>query len=221
MVSEEAQADIAFIDAKVAELRLAVGDFRKRHNMFYPGMFDGAPNVPRAELLTNCRVLNDRHEILKHVPPGGRFAEVGTMYGDLIVRVLEICKPSEVHVFDYGMNNIKVENKAKLDAFGKVSYYVGDSSENMAKMPDEFFDVIYVDADHSFAGVWKDLMQAFNLQGIEVRIVIADDIAGGLNFFPPYGVFSAVNKFANENNFRFEYLGLSPFGFHDVALRRW
>jgi Methyltransferase domain len=220
-MSEELERDIANIDSQVLTLRLTINDFRNKHQMLYPGMIDGAPNVPRPELLTNCRVLNDRHEIIRHLPTKRVFAEVGTMFGDFIVRVIEIGQPAEVHIFDYGMNNIRAENKAKLDAYGNVKYYVGDSSQSMAKMPDEYFDAIYIDADHSFDGVWKDLMQAVK-KIAPAGYIICNDYT---NFDPlqvaPYGVYSAVNKFANENNFRFEYIALSPFGFHDVALRRW
>jgi hypothetical protein len=221
MASTTNEADLVLLNHKVSELRSAIADYRKEHKMFYPGMFDGAPNVPRAELLTNCRVLHDRDEIIRHLPKKGKFAEVGTMYGDFIVRVLKINEPAEVHVFDFGMNNIRTEHRVTLDAYGGVRYHVGDSSASMAKMPDEYFDVIYVDADHSFAGVSKDLIQA----GRKIKpsgYIVCNDYT---NFDPiqlvPFGVYSAVNQFANENNFRFEYLALSPFGFHDVALRRW
>jgi len=35
----------------------------------------------------------------------------------------------------------------------------------------------------------------------------------------PYGVYSAVNRFANERSLQFEFLALHPYGFHDVCLR--
>jgi len=157
-MSEDLKRDIKRINSQLVKLRLAIKEFRNKHQMLYPGLLDGAPNVPRPELLTNCRILNDRHEIIRHLP--GALAEVGTMYGDFIVRVIDISQPAEVHLFDYRRNNIRPENKLKLDGYGNVKYYVGDSSENMAKMPNEYFDVIYIDANHSFDGVWKDLMQA-------------------------------------------------------------
>jgi|ERR1700733_7480742 len=220
-MSEELKRDVEEIATQMAKLRSTISEFRARHQMFYPGLFDGAPNVPRPELLTNCRVLHDRHEIIRHLPKRGVFSEVGTMYGDFIVRVIEICNPSQVHIFDYGMNNIRSDNKSKLDAYGNVTYHVGDSSENMAKLPDEYFDVIYIDADHSYDGVWKDLMQA-SKKIKPCGYIVCNDYT---NFDPiqllPYGVYSAVNRFANENNFRFEFIALANFGFHDVAIRRW
>jgi ubiquinone/menaquinone biosynthesis C-methylase UbiE len=217
---EERASDVERIDVHFKQLRSMIRDFGSKHKMFYPRLFDGAPSVPRPELLTNCRVLNNRLEIIRGLPQGGVFAEIGTMYGDFIVRVLEINQPEEVHIFDYGMQNISAANKVKLDAYGKVKYHVGDSSSNLASLPDEYFDVIYIDADHSFHGVWKDLMQAIKKIKPSGYIVCNDYT----NFDPiqviPYGVYAAVNKFANEYNFRFEFLALSSMGFHDVALRR-
>ena len=219
-MSEELERDIKDINAQLLKARATISEFRKKHHMLYPGLLDGAPNVPRPELLTTCLVLHDRHEIIRRLPKKGVFAEVGTLTGDFVVRVIELNQPAEVHIFDYGMQNIRKENKAKLDAHGNVKYYVGDSSQNMAKMPNEYFDVIYIDADHSFEGVWKDLMQA--IKKIKPSgYIICNDYT---NFDPiqltPYGVYSAVNKFVNENNFRFEFIALAPFGFHDVAVRR-
>jgi Methyltransferase domain len=220
-MSEELTRETEQIDSQMVKLRLTRDEFRNKHQMLYPGLWNGPSNVPRPELLTHCRVLHDRLEIIRHLPKRGVFAEVGTMYGDFIVPVIEINQPAEVHLFDYTMNNIRQENKSKLDTYGKVRYYVGDSSESMAKMPDEYFDVIYIDADHTFDGVWKDLMQA--IKKIKpCGYIVCNDYT---NFDPitlfPYGVYSAVNQFANENNFRFEFIALAPFGFHDVAIRRW
>ena len=220
-MSEDLKRDIEHIDSQLVKLRLTINEFRNKHKTLYPGLLDGAPNVPRPELLTNCRVLNDRHEIIRHLPKKGVFAEVGTMYGDFIVRVIDINQPAEVHLFDYAMNNIRTENKSKLDTYGNVKYYVGDSSENMATMPDEYFDVIYIDADHSFDGVWKDLMQAIKKIKPCGYIVCNDYTIFDPIQMSPYGVYSAVNRFVNENNFRFEFIALAPFGFHDVAIRRW
>ncbi len=51
------------ISFKMEELRHELGRHRKDFQAIYPGTFDGVPNVPRPELLENCRVLHDRREI--------------------------------------------------------------------------------------------------------------------------------------------------------------
>jgi len=105
--------------------------------------------VPRPDLLTECRVLHDRLEIFRHLPPGGVLAEVGTMFGDYIVQLLDVYRPSEVHVFDYGLNNLRPQHKATLDTYGSVTFHVGDSLTKLSELPDHHFDVIYGDADLS------------------------------------------------------------------------
>jgi len=76
-------------------------------------------------------------------------AEVGTMFGDYIVQLLDVYRPSEVHVFDYGLNNLRPQHKATLDTYGSVTFHVGDSLTKLSELPDHHFDVIYGDADLS------------------------------------------------------------------------
>lgn len=219
-VLDASDQDAMSIDDKYVELRKAVAGYLETHKKFHRRIFDGAPAVPRPELLTHCRVLNDRYEIIRRLPKGKIFAEVGTLTGDFIVRVLELCEPSELHLFDFGFNNLRSENRAILDKFGKAHYHIGNSSKQLSSLADNYFDVIYVDADHSYQGVLKDLEQAIKKVKPDGYIICNDYT----NFDPiqvmPYGVYAAVNRFANENNLVFEFIALSAMGFHDVALRR-
>ena len=217
---DDADTDGKAIDAGLAKLRAEISAYRGKHGKLYRGSFDGAPVVPRAELLSDCRVLHDRHDIVARLPQGGVFAELGTMFGNFAAKVLELYRPSELHLFDFGFNNLTGANRAALEASGKVRFHVGDSSSKLAEMPDGYFDVVYVDADHSYAGVCKDLQQALKKTKPGGYIVCNDYT----NFDPiqmvPYGVYSAVNRFANDNNLQFVFIALSAWGFHDVALRR-
>lgn len=218
---DEQALDAATILATMLKLRGQLTAYRGKYGQFHSVAFDGQPNVPNPQLLTNCRVLHDRMEIIRHLRPGGRFAEVGTFKGDFIVKAMDVYEPTEIHLFDMSFDNILDENKKILDSVGCVTYHAGDSSSLLMGMPDAYFDVIYVDADHSYRGVWKDL-EAAHLKVKPDGYIVCNDYT---NFDPiqmlPYGVYSAVNRFATEFGYRFDYLALGAWGFHDVALRRW
>jgi SAM-dependent methyltransferase len=213
-------ADAAALDAAFQDVRQRIRDYLVRHNEFYPGLYDGPRVVPRNELLADCRVLASRLDIIAKLPQRGRFAEVGTLFGDFIVQVIEINRPSEVHLFDYSFESLRPENRARLGAFGHVTYHLGDSSTQLAGFADACFDIVYVDADHSYDGVLKDLHQALRVLKPDGWLVCNDYTLWDPTQCLPYGVYSAINRFANENNLRFEFLGLHQDGFHDVALRR-
>ncbi len=176
--------------------------------------------APRPELLEGCQVLAERLEIMRRLPQNRVFAEIGTLFGDFIVDVIDIQKPCEVHLFDQSFEPLRPENRARLDSYGNAFYHTGDSSRLLAEFPDATFDVVYIDADHSHDGVWKDLVQGLRVLKPDGRLVCNDYTSWDQIQCIPYGVYSAVNRFANEQNLQFEYLALHPYGFHDVCLRR-
>ncbi len=210
----------AGVDQAFRDVRSRLDEYLRRRGGFYPGVLDGAPAVPRPELLEGCQVLADRLDIMRRLPQNGVFAEVGTLFGDFIVDVIDIQRPSEVHLFDQSFVPLRQENRDRLETYGKVSYHTGDSSRLLAEFPDATFDIVYLDADHSFGGVWKDLVQGLRVLKPDGRLVCNDYTNWDQIQCIPYGVYSAVNQFANEQNLRFEYLALNPYGFHDVCLCR-
>ena len=210
----------AGVDTAFRDLRSRLNFYLRQRGGFYPGVLDGAPVVPRPELLEGCRVLSERLDIMRRLPQGGVFAEVGTLFGDFIVDVIDIQKPSEVHLFDQSFAPLRDENRRRLDSYGRASYHTGDLSRLLAEFPDATFDIVYIDADHSFDGIWKDLVQGLRVLKRDGRLVCNDYTTWDQIQCIPYGVYSAVNQFANEQNLCFEYLALHPYGFHDVCLRR-
>jgi SAM-dependent methyltransferase len=201
-------------------VRERLAAYLQRRGRFYPGVLDGTPVAPRPELLKGCEVLADRLEIMRRLPQNRVFAEIGTLFGDFIVDVIDIQRPLEVHLFDQSFEPLRPENRARLDSYGNAFYHTGDSSRLLAEFPDATFDVVYIDADHSYEGVWKDLMQGLRVLKPDGRLVCNDYTSWDQIQCIPYGVYSAVNRFANEQNLQFEYLALHPYGFHDVCLRR-
>jgi hypothetical protein len=83
-----------------------------------------------------------------------------------------------------------------------------------------FFDVTYVDADHSYAAVCKDLEAAYFATKPGGLIICNDYTLWSFSQGRPYGVFAAVNEFAIAKNLRFLFLALQCHGYYDVAIRR-
>jgi SAM-dependent methyltransferase len=192
------------ISALLGRLANRLRDFRENYGAIHPGSFDGPSALPRLELVEHCQVLTNRLEIIKRIPRGGRFAEIGTLKADFAVKVFDINRPTDLHLFDRSFSVIDPANRAILDAFGKVTYHLGDSSSLLSQVEDAFFDAVYVDGDHSYRGVWKDLGQALRVLKPDGYLLANDYTNRDPIQMKPYGVFSAINRFANENNLRMD-----------------
>jgi hypothetical protein len=197
--------------------------YKQNHGEIWSGVFDGPPSLPAPHLLADCQVTNNRIDIIEALPKGGTFAEIGTLHGDFIVKVIEISQPEAVHLFDLDFSNLRPENYERIQAYGKATFHLGDSSSQLSKLAESAkgaFDIIYIDADHSYEGVWKDLTAALPILKPRGYLVCNDYTTWDPIGCCPYGVFSAVNRFATEHEFYFTHLALESCGFHDVALQR-
>ena len=90
----------------------------------------------------------------------------------------------------------------------------------MGELPDRSFDFIYIDGDHSYAGVVRDLEQAGRKIKDDGWIVCNDYTLYSPLEKSKYGVYRAVNEFCLRHNFEIRYLALHRWGYHDVALKK-
>lgn len=79
---------------------------------------------------------------------------------------MTITKPKKLHLIDGNFDLFKTEinQKPLLQAGienGTVELHEGDSSTMLASFPEEYFDWIYIDADHAYEGVCKDIQQGY------------------------------------------------------------
>jgi len=178
-----------------------------------------APYLEERHLET-CRVLPSRFNILDRIPKGGVYVEVGTQTGSFAKEILRRLAPKKLHIIDIDYTPFDAAFFAPLEQSGQVQLHQGDSSTILASFPDTTFDMIYVDGDHSYAGVVKDLQQSLRKIKPGGYIVCNDYTAYSPIERCKYGIYKAVNEFCLEHSFRIEMLGLHPWGYHDVALRK-
>jgi len=98
---------------------------------------------------------------------------------------------------------------------------VGFSNVKLATYPDKFFDLIYIDADHSYEGVKQDSdLAKFKIKDDGV-IVFNDYIMfDHLSAHEPYGVIQVVNELIVNENWRVYGFAFGSHMFCDIAIRK-
>ncbi len=139
----------------------------------------------------------NRIRMLEHMPKNGRCAEIGVWNGGFSGVILEVTQPSELtlidpwellsgqdegewthkkhqnHEFMRGMFENVFANYAHLP---NISISKGFSAEVLESFPDNYFDWLYIDGNHLYEFVLKDVEVAF-------RKVRAGGIIAGDDYF--------------------------------------
>jgi hypothetical protein len=168
-----------------------------------------------AALLADCRVCASRNALVKNLPKRARVAEVGTYRGEFARHILAACDPAELHLIDIDMSLLDpaVANDSR------ISIHRGLSQDVLARFPDQHFDWVYIDGDHSYEGASGDARVAAG----KVRpggYLVFNDFAHADPYLGAYGVHRAVVEFAVTHGWKFAWWAYEPHGLYDVALRR-
>ena len=194
--------------------------------------FDDNPFLLSAPMLQdchvrNCRFVESRLKILEYLPKDSVVAEVGTQYGYFAEQIMAIARPKKLHLLDYNFDLFKAEISKKQNSLvqegienGTVELHEGDSSTSLSSFPDEYFDWIYIDADHAYQGVCKDIQQGHTKVKDAGMMVFNDYTNWSVCEVMPYGVAKAVNEFCIANNWEIVFFAFNPLGYHDVAIRK-
>jgi Methyltransferase domain len=173
----------------------------------------------------NCRLVESRVKMLEYLPKNSVVAEVGTQYGRFAEKILAIAQPQKLHLIDGNFDLFKAEinQKPLLQAGienGTVELHEGDSSTTLASFSEEYFDWMYIDADHAYEGVCKDIDRGHSKVKPDGLMVFNDYTNWSVCEIMPYGVAKAVNEFCIANNWEIVFLALQPLGYHDIAIKR-
>lgn len=168
-----------------------------------------------ADLLAGCRFVASRNHLVGLLPHGGHIVEVGTDRGHFARHILAACNPAKLHLVDLDFSFLE----PAVAADPRVVLHSGASHEVLARLPDDHFDWIYIDADHTYAGASRDAAVA----AAKVKpggYLVFNDFAHMDPFLGAYGVHRAVVDFAVARRWPFAWFAYDPNALYDVALQR-
>lgn len=174
----------------------------------------GSAPLP-AELVRDCRFCAHRLDLLSELPRQGLVAELGTYRGDFARHILTRTDPRELHLIDIDFSRF---DRAIADN-NCVRCHQGLTHEILAGFPDDYFDWIYIDADHSYDGVIRDArVSAAKLK--PGGFLVFNDFAHIDPELGRYGVHRAVVDFATERRWPLRLFAFDTHALYDVALQK-
>jgi predicted O-methyltransferase YrrM len=169
----------------------------------------------------HCRVVPDRFRLLMDcLPTNSICCEVGTDTGAFAKTILELSKPSELHLIDISFNNLKRADFSSAIASETVMLHEADSVVALNKFPNGYFDWIYIDGNHSYDGVSRDINTAKHKIKPTGMLAFNDYIFWSHRELMCYGVMQAVNEFCLKEAWEIVYLALNGEGVNDVVLTK-
>lgn len=172
-------------------------------------------------------LANERRRLLALISRGGVCAEIGVWQGDFAAQILETCRPLKLHLIDpwrytpsyersfYGrsgdsqttldtIHDSVHERFASAIAAGVVEVHRETSEAAALLFPDGYFDFVYVDGDHTYEFVRRDL--AVYRPKLKTDAVLAgDDYA--LRGWWEWGVKRAVDEAVSVHAYEPIWLG--------------
>lgn len=180
---------------------------------------DRTSELPQ-ELIDNCKLVQNRLELLRLLPKKAVVAEVGTDRGDFAKQILQICSPTQLHIFEIDTSRIVQSNVESGLADGIVTIHPGDSASSMRLMPDQSFDWIYIDGDHSYTGARADITASVPKLKEGGLLVFNDYTVWSPSSMSRCGVAKAVNEFCISEQWEMLYLAFQTMMYNDVVLRK-
>ena len=155
-------------------------------------------------------------------------AELGVNRGDFSDEVLNITSPNVFHLIDvWGsdryheglFNEVKEKYRERIKS-KNVRIHRKLSTEAASDFEDGYFDMIYIDTDHSY-NTTRDELIAYLPKMKSDGIIAGHDYSMG-NWIKSYkyGVIEAVHEFCVENDWEILFLTAEPLESQSFAIRR-
>jgi hypothetical protein len=190
------------------------------------------------EWLNDVQLISDRKAVLHKLPKMNKMAEVGVGYGDFSKTLIGILQPSEfvaIDTFD-GDASDKWGKPLQEHNMTHLNYYLhntdaknlpctlstiqGLSWEVLSGFETDYFDYIYIDADHSYDCVKKDITAAASRIKLGGYMQCNDFTHFDTDNMVHYGVPRAVLELVQTGTYKMRYLCLETRGYYDVVLQR-
>lgn len=172
--------------------------------------------------IKNCRVVENRYRLLEHLPKDAVCCEVGIANGDFSEQILAKTAPRKLHLVEFSERFVRGAEQRFADPIekGSVAIHHGDSARELAKFPDAYFDWMYIDANHTYEFVQRELeISRLKLKPGGV-IILNDYICYDHVYRTEYGVVEAVNQFCVRYDYELIYFAFHPLMYCDVAIRK-
>lgn len=166
----------------------------------------------------HCRVFADRYEILKSLPKGKVWAEVGTFKGAFARKIIDICEPSKLDLMDLSFDLVK--KLGYVHESDTLTFYPGKSTSSLLEQPDKKYDFIYIDAGHDLIDVARDAEAAILKLKDDGMIIFNDYICFAYKEMRPYGVVPVVNSLVTRGGWEVACFAFQNNMYCDIALRR-
>jgi len=187
-------------------------------NGYFAGDLLEKVNLPDQSLLDTCRLMSDRNSIIDQMKKHGVVGEIGTQEGLFAEYILEKTQPTRLHLFDIDLAPLLKRNNIQL--LSKSDQHQGDSSIELEKFSDEYFDWLYIDGDHSYMGVKRDIAVASRKIKPGGYLIFNDFTIWSPIEMIDYGIPYAVCDFLRENPWQIKFFALHSLGYHDIAIQR-
>ena len=181
-------------------------------------VFHVATRIPQSAL-ERTKFYSNRYSALSTLTANGVIAEIGTQKGDFAKFMLNSLRPEKLVCFDLYDEDFFRHNPTML-ADPKFELIIGDSSQLLSKFPEKYFDIIYIDGDHSFDGVRRDASVALQCIKDDGVIVFNDYVMWSIRELVDYGVVPTVNEILSTGAWDVVYFALDELMYCDIAIRK-
>jgi len=163
------------------------------------------------------KIFDNRDEMMKVFEKNLIIAELGVFEGEFSKKIKEICNPKKLFLVDLFHGNfgsgdkdgknyhyVQLEDEMKkiikhFENDDEVKVIKSSTVEFLNSIEDEYLDMVYIDADHSYNSVLNDLKLSY------VKTKKGGYICGH-DYVQKTEAEKAVNDFCKEMNLNIEYL---------------
>ena len=170
--------------------------------------------------LSNCKIIPHRFNILDLLPKNSICGEIGVWKGDFSQEILTRCSPFQLYLIESDINQVDFLSE-RFDEQTNVQIKHGMSWDILKDFQDNYFDWLYIDADHSYESTLKELKLSHDKIKQGGLILLHDYIWVSYvsGDYKPYGVIKAVNEFCLDYNYEFVYKSMEPNMYHTVCIK--
>lgn len=198
------------------------------------------PTPLTRDCMEGAKLFASRADSIQSWPKNTKIAELGVAAGWFTRQVLEVVQPSLFDAYDtFRLHEIPVlwgresseilDNKEHQEYYetkfssqiqdGLLRTFKGDSSTELSKREPNFYDIIYIDGNHSYEGVKRDTEASLKTMRSDGLLVFNDyvfyDKLGNM-----FGVVPIVNDLCVNHGWKVVYLSLQAEMFCDIAIAR-